>query len=124
MMLTLINILALLITVGGIVLLVKPELILDFISRHAQSQGMFAFAIVIRLLLGLLLITYAGLSRFPKTVIFFGWVAVIAAVVIAWMGQARFSEFVTTVIDKVSPYGRAGGVAALLFGLFLLYAFL
>lgn len=124
MLLVLIYLVGVLITVAGIILLVKPEAILNFISGNAGRPAMFAFAIVTRLLLGLLLLTYASLSRFPKTVVFFGWVAVIAAVAVAWMGQDRFTELLRWITGKVAPYGKIGGGFALAFGLFLLYAFL
>lgn len=123
-MLIIIHIFALLITVAGIALMVKPEFILDFITRHVKSQAMFAAAIVMRLVLGLLLITLAGLSRFPLTVTVFGWIAVIAAVTFAWIGHDRFTRLILWIMDKVGPFGRIGGFFALLFGLFLLYAFL
>ena len=124
MLLMILYLVGALITVAGIALLVKPALVLDFISREANNPVMYGFAIVVRAALGLLMITYAGVSRFPKTVIFFGWVAVIAAVAIAWMGQPRFAGMVKWITGKLSPYSRVGGVFALLFGLFLLYAFL
>jgi hypothetical protein len=111
-------------TLAGIALIVKPELILDFITRHAKSQALFATAIVMRLVLGLLLITLAGLSRFPLTVTVFGWITVIAAVTFAWIGHDRFTRLILWITAKVDPFGRIGGILGVLFGLFLLYAFL
>ena len=123
-MLIILYILGLLITLAGIILLVKPDVLLDFITHNADNPVLLGFAIVTRLLLGLLLLTYASVSRFPNTIIFFGWIAIIAAVAIAWMGQARFTELIRWIADEVAPYGRIGGGVALVFGLFLLYAFL
>jgi len=124
MLLTIIFLFGTLIVLAGIILLVKPEVILDLITEHADNPVMFGAAIVMRLALGLLLLTYASLSRFPKTVIFFGWIAVIAAVAIAWMGQERFSSLVKWIAGEIQPWSRVGGGVALLFGLFLLYSFL
>lgn len=124
MLLTIIYLFGTLITLAGIIMLVKPEVILKLITDHAENPVLFGAAIVIRLVVGLLLLTYANLSRFPKMVIFFGWIAVIASVAIAWMGQERFTRLVTWIAEEIQPYGRVGGGVALLFGLFILYSFL
>lgn len=124
MLLTIIYLFAAIISLAGVILLVKPEVVLDLITDHADNPVLFGTAIVTRLVLGLLLLTYASLSRFPNAVIFFGWIAIIAAVVIAWIGQARFTELMKWITQNIRPYGRIGGGLAMLFGLFLLYSFL
>ncbi len=124
MLMSIVTIFGALITVAGIILLVKPEIILDLIMNHADNPLMYGVAIVMRLVLGLLMLTYASFSRFPKTLIFIGWIAVIASVIFAWMGRYRFTKMMRWIAVEIRPYGRAGGGFALVFGLFLLYAFL
>lgn len=124
MLLSIIHIFGLLIAFAGFMLLLKPELLLDFISRHAGNPILYASAIVVRLVLGLLLVTMAGLSRFPLVVTVLGWIAVIAAVTIAWIGQDRFALLVNWIMDVITPFSRVGGAFAFVFGIFLLYAFL
>lgn len=123
-MLMIINLLSLLILFAGILLIIKPDFVLGFISRFSQTLPLYVSAIVVRLFFGLLLITYAGQSRFPTAITVIGWIAVIAAVVFAWISQERFTAMLKWILKVVSPFSRVGGVAAFLFGWFMLYAFL
>lgn len=124
LMLTVINIVGLLLCMAGLILLVKPEIVFSCIERFAATQGLYATAIILRVFLGLLLVTFADLSRFPLTVTVIGWLAVIVAVIFAWMGHGRFTRMMEKILKTASPFGRAFGGLALVFGLFLLYAFL
>ena len=124
MLIPLILIIALLLCLVGISLLLKPEPVISFIEHHAASKPLYASAIIIRLALGLLLITYADLSRFPRTITVLGWIAIIAAEVFTWMGQPRFTSMLQQIMTAIKPVGRVGGGLGLAFGLFLFYAFL
>jgi len=123
-MLLVIDIFSVLISIAGMILVLNPALMLDFIKRFAGNPVLYATAIIVRLVFGLLLVTYAGVSRFPLTVTFIGWIAVIAAVLFAWLGQERFTGLIKWILHTVTPFARAGGAIAILFGAFLLYAFL
>jgi len=123
-MLMIINLLSLLILFAGLLLVIKPDIVLGFIARFSTTLPLYASAVVIRLFFGLLLITYAGQSRFPTAITVIGWIAVIAAVVFAWISQDRFTAMLKWILKVVTPFSRAGGVVAFLFGWFMLYAFL
>lgn len=114
---------ALLLLIAGVILLIKPDYILDFIDRYSDSWGLYSGAIIVRLVLGLLLIYLASLSRYPMTVTVIGWIAILAAAVFLLMGKQKFTSMLKWVTKKVKPWGRVGGIASLLFGAFLLYSF-
>lgn len=114
---------AVLLLAAGIILLVKPSFVLDFIVTYSETTSLYAGAIVVRLLLGALLLAVADLSRYPAVVAVIGWIALLAALVFLVIGQNRFQQMLKWIIGKIRPWGRMGGVAALVFGFFLLYAF-
>lgn len=122
-MLMLILVFALLLLIAGLILLIKPDYIPGFIDNYADSWGLYISAILARLGLGCLLIYLAGLSRFPMTITVIGWIAILAAVVFLLMGKQKFTAMLRWIMNKIKPWVRAGGVASLLFGAFLLYSF-
>ena len=122
-MIGLILLFALLMLVAGIILLIKPAIVFDFINGNANSASLYRAAIIIRLVLGILLIYLADLSRYPGAVHFIGWVAIIAAVMLILMERQNFARLLELLIPRITPWGRITGLAALLFGFFLLYAF-
>jgi len=114
---------ALFLLIAGIVLLINPGIILGMIEENTGRLGLYAAAILVRLGLGIIMILMAGLSRFPLTVTIIGWIAILAAVVFLLMGKQRFQKMMDSILVKMKPWGRAGGIASLAFGGFLLYAF-
>ena len=113
----------LLIVGSGLVLLVHPPLIIGFIERRDESAWLYAFGIGVRLILGLLLIQLAVQSRFPLVITILGWISLAAALSLAAMGFRRFTRFIRWIMEKVKPWSRWGGLFAVAFGAFLVYAF-
>lgn len=114
---------AILILAASCVLVVKPELIVGFMEKRDDSPWLYAFAIVVRAVMGVLLIVLADRSRFPLAIIIFGWVFIAAALGLQAMGRPRFTRFIRWTMGKVRPWARWGGLFGVLFGAFLLYAF-
>jgi hypothetical protein len=77
----------------------------------------------VRLVLGALLVTQADLSRFPLTIELLGWLAIVAALVLAAIGRRNFQRLLVWVLSVMAPFQRAAGVFAAGFGAFLIYAF-
>ena len=84
---------------------------------------MYAAAIGVRAVLGLVLIQQAMNSKFPLVIEILGWISLAAAVILAVLGRRRFTRLMLWIIGKARPFAPVGGAFAVLFGAFLVYAF-
>ena len=119
-----IKILGILILLIGISLLIKPEFVFGWIEDNMLNNSLYIFAIVMRLIFGIILIIAAKGSKYPGIIKFFGYLAVIAAIVFIFMGQTNFMDFVSSGIPAIKPYAAVVGLVAMAIGGFLVYAFL
>lgn len=108
---------------AGLVISINPEYVFGFLRNHFERIELYILAIGVRLLLGVLLIYLSGVSRFPLAIEIIGWISIIAALVFLVIGRARFNKLMSWVLSLVKPLGRVGGVIAMAFGVFLVYAF-
>ncbi len=111
-----------LMTLAGLIILVRPAVFFDPLKKYQDSTGLWLLAVVVRLGVGLLLVTAAPASRFPLALEILGWLAIGAAVLIAALGRARFSRLLNWLLQMADTLGRVSGLLALGFGLFLIYA--
>jgi len=119
----LIIVFGLLMLLAGVSLITNPEIIIRVLKQNADKLWLHIGAVVVRLFLGALLIYQANVSRFPVTMEVIGWIAVLAAIVFTIMGRNNFKCLISWVFTWVKPFGRIGGVLAICFGTFLIYAF-
>lgn len=105
------------------VISINPEYVFGFLRNHFERIELYILAIGVRLLLGVLLIYLSGVSRFPLAIEIIGWISIIAALVFLVIGRAKFNKLMSWVLSLVKPLGRVGGVIAMAFGVFLVYAF-
>ena len=108
---------------AGIVIVINPEIIFGFLGNRLDKLELHILAVVVRLVLGVLLIYQSGISKFPFVIEFIGWLSIIAAIFLAVMGRSNFKRLMSWAISLVKPIGRVGGVLAVAFGTFLIYAF-
>ena len=108
---------------AGIVLITNPETIFKVLRENSYKLWLYISAVVVRLLLGALLIYQAGVSKFPVIIEVIGWAAIFAAIVLTVIGRKNFERLISWVLSLVKPLGRIGGILALCFGSFLVYAF-
>ncbi len=52
-----------------------------------------------------------------------GWLSIIAAVILGILGRRHFNSIMTWALSFTNTFGRLGGIIAILFGAFLIYAF-
>ena len=124
MMISVIILFGILILVAGLIIQINPELILGYLSDKLEKPGIHILAVVARLILGILLISQASLSRFPLIIEIVGWFSIIAAVVLTVIGREGFRRLMSWALSIAKTYGRAGGALATAFGAFLIYAFI
>lgn len=108
---------------AGIVILVNPEIIFGFLSKHREKTGLQVLAIAVRLVLGALLVYQSDASRYPLVIEVIGWLAIVAAVIFSVIGRRNFRRLMSWALSLNKPLGRAGGFIAAAFGAFLIYAF-
>jgi NAD/NADP transhydrogenase beta subunit len=113
-----------LVLLAGLVILVNPGLVFAYLQKNADKPVLHILAVVVRLVLGFLLISQAGYSRFPTVIEVLGWLSVIAAVSLALMGRKNFKRLMAWAFTLIQPWGRPGGLLAMAFGAFLIYAFI
>ena len=119
-----IKLLGILIVLIGVSLLIKPEIIFGWIEDNMLNKSLYIFAIVFRLIFGILLIIAAKESKYPRVIKFIGYLAVLAAIVFIFMGQTNFLDFVSSGIPAIKPYASVVGLVAILIGGFLIYVLL
>ncbi len=109
--------------VGGIVIVINPEVIFGFLRNNLDKLELHILAIVVRLVLGVLLIYQSNVSKFPFVIEIIGWLSIVAAIFLAVIGRRNFNRLMSWALSFVKPFGRVGGVLAAAFGAFLIYAF-
>lgn len=113
-----------LIIIAGIGMLIKPDFIFDYLKRESDNYKLHIFAIAIRLVVGFLLIYFAGISQYPVAVEALGWFTIIAAIALILIGHKNFQQLIEWAVTFLKPYRYIGGLIAIAFGGFLIYAFL
>jgi hypothetical protein len=108
---------------AGIVIIINPEIVFGFLKKHLEKLELQILAIVVRLVLGALLIYFAGVSRFPVVVEVIGLLSIIAAITFVVIGRNNFKKLMSWAMSFQKSYGRVGGFVAVCFGGFLVYAF-
>ncbi|MDD9888839.1 MAG: hypothetical protein OXU66_01130 [Gammaproteobacteria bacterium] len=123
-MTTIIAFLAVAMVMAGVILLISPALLMEFIQENASKPSLRASAVAIRVVFGAALLMEAADSRFPYIVGFIGAIALIAAIVIAAVPKASAEEFAMRISSMPAMFMRFGGLACFVFAWFLVYAIL
>jgi hypothetical protein len=113
----------LLVFLAGVIIVVNPEIIFGFLRNNLEKVSLQVLAIGIRVVLGILLIHYAGQSKYPTIIEILGWLSLAAAVTFSVIGRRRFLRLMSWAFTLLRPYGRVGGLVAMAFGGFLVHAF-
>lgn len=113
-----------LIAFGGVALLIKPYIIFSVFTKHANSIGLHLFAIIVRVVLGVVLVIGASESRFPVILQVLGWLSISAALVLGVIGRTRFRNLIRWATKLALPFRSLTGIFSILFGGFLVYAVL
>ena len=107
----------------GIVIIINPEFIFGYLRNNLDKLAVHILAVVIRLVIGVLLIYQSSMSKFPFTIEIIGWLSIAAAIILAVMGHRNFNRLMSWALSLSKPFDRVGGILAVAFGAFLIYAF-
>jgi hypothetical protein len=88
-----------------------------------DKLALHILAVVVRLVLGALLIYQSNISKFPLVIEVIGWLSIVAAIFLAVMGRRNFNRLMSWALSLPKPLRHVGGVIAVAFGAFLIYAF-
>jgi hypothetical protein len=108
---------------AGIVIVINPEVIFGFLRNNLDKLVLHILAVVVRIVLGALLICQSNISKFPFVIEVIGWLSIVAAIFLAVMGRRNFNRLMSWALSLSKPFGRVGGILAVAFGAFLIYAF-
>ena len=108
---------------AGIVIVINPDGIFGFLRNNLDKLVLHIIAVVVRLVIGVLLIYQANVSKFPFVIEIIGWLSIVAAIFLAVMGRRNFNRLMSWALSLSKPFGRVGGILAVAFGAFLIYAF-
>jgi len=120
---TLIILFGLLVLLSGIVLVVKPNFILGFLRKNHRKPIIHIVAVIVRLILGALLVSQADASRFPTIIAFLGWLMIVAALLLLVMGRRKFRRLLSWALKRSDTFIKFSALLAVIFGGFLIYAF-
>ena len=109
---------------AGTVIVINPEVIFGFLRNNLDRVELHILAVVVRIVLGVLLIYQSSISKFPFVIVIIGWLSIVAAIILAVMGRRNFNRLMSWALSLARPIARFGGVIAMAFGAFLIYAFL
>ena len=123
-MISLIILFGLLTLLAGVIIVINPDIIFGYLRDNLDKPWLQFVAIIVRLVLGILLIHTAELARFPLIIEILGWLSIAAAITFALMGRQRFLKLMSWAFSLLKPYGRIGGLFAIAFGGFLVYAYI
>jgi len=109
------------ITLLGILGLVRPGSLIRLVQQPWQSQRGLYLSIGIRLVFGIVLLLAASQSRFPEAFSILGIISLAAAAVAPFLGFARLQRFVQWWANRSSGFVRGWSLVAAAFGGFLFY---
>lgn len=109
---------------AGKVIMIYPEIIFGSLRKNIDNLLLHITAVTVRLIIGVLLISQASLSKFPLVIEILGWLSIVAAMTFAVMGRHNFKRLMSWALSLLKPFGRVGGAFADIFGAFLIYAFI
>jgi len=108
---------------AGIVIVINPEIIFGYLRNNLDKLSLHILAVVVRLALGALLIYQSSASKFPFVIEVIGWLSIVAAMSLAVIGRHNFNRLMSWALSLSKPFSRVGGIIAVVFGAFLIYAF-
>lgn len=116
-----VSILGILMVAIGLFWLVQPKHLVTLIERW-KHPSRFWFAVLVRLVLGIVFLIVAPACRVPVVIQVFGGIAIAAALIILALGQQRLDRFIAWWLSRSPAVIRVSASFAVVFGALLVYA--
>ena len=97
-----------------------PQALIRMVQRFSTPAG-YAFAILVRVVLGTAALLAAPASLLPGLLYVIGSIAIAAALVLLVMGRARFEQLIQWVAGWNTAFMRVGLVFGMLFGVAMVW---
>ena len=110
--------------ITGIIIIINPESIFGFFSKYSEKLELHILAVIVKLMLGVLFIYQSDVSKLPLVIEILGWFSILSAIFFTAIGRNNFNRIILWALSLSEPVHRAGGVVAVCFGGFLIYAFI
>ncbi len=120
---SLLKIFAILVIFTGLILIMTPGVLMNYLRGHLNSPSVYYLAITIRFVIGILLIYAARQSSYPFLIRLLGYIFVAVAAGFLLMGQSRFQEAVKYFIDLMEDKEWVAGLVAVAFGFLIWHVF-
>ncbi len=98
-----------------------PDKLTKLVMRVVDQEWGIYFAVVVRLLMGAALIVAAPVSRFPLIFEILGWIAIVAAVALIFIGRERMAALIAWFVRRSAWLIRLWLLFGMAFGGFLIY---
>ena len=95
--------------------LIFPKQLIGFVSEFWKNKGSFIFAILIRLMFGMLLIVAAPATKYATIITVLGYLMILAAILIAILGKTKIGLMIVWVKTWPLLWVRAWLVFGLIF---------
>ena len=112
----------LVILILGVLGVVRPRSLMNFVERPWRSRSGLNLAVILRLVYGVFLLAAASSTRFPWIIGALGVLSLIAAVSLLFLGYERSRKFVEWWMARPDGFVRGWSLVAGVFGAFLIYA--
>ncbi len=120
---TFIKIFSIVIVILGSFMIVRPDIISNWLEDSLKYDWFYSLAIIFRLVLGSILVLVAKESKFPLFVKVLGYLSIVAAVLFIFIGQEAFQSFFSEFFPYFDGYAPISGVFAMAMGALLFYSF-
>lgn len=108
--------------IAGLALTTRPGFVVGQLLKNSDSFGLHFFAVSVRIVIGVVFIAGAAGSRYPLIINFFGWLAIITALVLCVIGREKFKCLIKWMGNITPPLQRLMGFLTFLLGCFFTYA--
>ena len=84
----------------SLAMLLRPALFIELVRRYAHAAPTHIVAVLVRVVLGIALILFAGHSRFPLALQVIGWLSLLAGLIMAVIPRGRLGDLIHWVLEK------------------------
>lgn len=99
-----------------------PDKLIGIVRSVMERPSGMVLAVGVRVILGVALIIAATAAKFPVVFGYLGWIAIVAAAVLPFIGRQRMTRLIDWFANKSATIVRTWLVFGFLFGVFLIYA--
>jgi len=92
--------------VAGIVILMNPHFIFGFLQRQVGEVKLHVLNVVVRVFVGVLLISQSSISRFSFVIETIGWFCIAITVILTLLGREHFNQKISWALSLVETHNR------------------